>query len=162
MRAAGPHDEPAVTAVLKASYPRLMKEAYDEAVLTAALDAMTTANPTLIASGTYYVAESPIGQVVGCGGWSREAPGSGSVRNRVGHVRHFATDPAWTRLGIGRAIYAVCERDARAGGIKELTCYSSRNAVEFYAALGFDKVHPIDVPLGAGVVLPGVLMRRRV
>jgi N-acetylglutamate synthase-like GNAT family acetyltransferase len=162
IRVAEPADAEAVTALLKASYPVLMRQAYDEAILAAGLDAMTTANPKLLASGTYYLAESPIGRAVGCGGWTREAPGSSAVQSRVGHIRHFATDPAWAGLGIGRSIYAACEREARGAGVKEFTCYSSLNAAAFYAALGFENVGSIKVRLGAGVMLPGVLMRRRV
>ena len=160
IRVAGSGDAAAVTALLNESYPLLMSQAYDKATLAAALEVMTTANPKLLASGTFYLAESRVGQVVGCGGWTREAPGSGLVHGHVAHIRHFASHPAWIGQGIARSIFALCEREARLAGIKQLECYSSLNAVGFYGALGFDSVGPIDVRIGAGVTLPSVLMRR--
>ncbi|MGC1952071.1 MAG: hypothetical protein WA970_05770 [Gammaproteobacteria bacterium] len=65
IRVAGPGDAAAVTALLNESYPLLMSQAYDKATFAAALEVMTTANPKLLASGTFYLAESRVGQVVG-------------------------------------------------------------------------------------------------
>ncbi|MFZ0258023.1 MAG: GNAT family N-acetyltransferase [Gammaproteobacteria bacterium] len=162
IRVAGPSDAVAVTALLEASYPVLMSQAYDEAILTPALELMATANPSLLASGTYYLAESRIENLVGCGGWARETPGSSTVQSDVAHLRHFATHPAWTGRGIGRSIYAVCKREAHFAGIKQFECYSSLNAAGFYTALGFDNVGQIEVRIGAFLKLPGVLMRRTI
>lgn len=162
IRVAGLDDAAAVTALLEASYPVLMRPAYEEATLAAALALMTTANPELLASGSYYLAASHSGQVIGCGGWTRETPGSGTVRNQVAHIRHFATHPAWTGRGIGRSIYERCESEARRAAITEFECYSSLNAARFYAALGFATVGPIEVQIRAGVTLPSVLMRRQI
>ena len=52
---------------------------------------MTQANATLISARTYYLAVSDNGLVVGCGGWTRERPGSGEVEPALAHIRHFAT-----------------------------------------------------------------------
>jgi GNAT superfamily N-acetyltransferase len=99
--------------------------------------------------------------LVGCGGWNRERPGTGDVEPGTGHLRHFATHPAWTKRGIGRAIYARCEADARAAGIRVLECYASLNAEGFYAALGFERIRSITLDLAPGIGPPAVLMRRR-
>ena len=50
---------------------------------------MTRANPGLLASGTYYVAESRDSLIVGCGGWTRESPVDGGIEPGLGHIRHF-------------------------------------------------------------------------
>ena len=63
IRTAVPGDVGAVTALLEASYGSLLQGAYDDAVLRAALPAITTANPTLLASGHYYVAETERGRL---------------------------------------------------------------------------------------------------
>lgn len=52
VRVATPADEPAVNALLAASYPALMRESYEAAVLAAALPMITQANPALLSSGT--------------------------------------------------------------------------------------------------------------
>jgi N-acetylglutamate synthase-like GNAT family acetyltransferase len=150
-----------VTDVLCASYPTLMKSAYDPAMLGPALKLMTRANPKLLSSGTYYVAESESGVVVGCGGWTRKNPGGGNEVEAVGHIRHFGTHPDWTRRGIGSAIFQKCEEDARASGIREFECYSSLNAECFYSALGFKRIGILDIQMTPDVSLTSCHMRYR-
>ena len=161
IRVATPRDASAVGALLRESYPILMRPAYGEA-LSAVLDAMVRANPELLRSGSYYVAESEHGRIVGAGGWTRERPDDGAVESSCAHLRHFATHPHWCRHGVARRIYNLCEVRAREAGVRYLECYSSLNAVAFYAALGFESVARIDVPMGEGRNLAGVLMRRRI
>jgi N-acetylglutamate synthase-like GNAT family acetyltransferase len=161
-RIATPDDAVAVQALLQASYPVLMASAYDKAILDPALELMTKANRSLLASGTYYVAEARGGLVVGCGGWTRERPGSGELEAKLGHIRHFATHPAWTNRGIGRAIYQLCEAGARSAGVATFECHASLNGEGFYAALGFESVRRIDIEFAPHVALPCVLMRRQI
>lgn len=160
IRIAKPNDAAGVDALLQASYPQLMAPAYDAVLLAPALELMTKANALLLASGTYYVAEAAEGAIVGCGGWTSQRPGTGEVESGLGHLRHFGTHPQWTRRAIGRAIYAACEASARLEGVTAFQCYSSLNAEEFYAALGFERLCKIDLALTPEVSLPGVLMRR--
>src|SRR5947207_3769074 len=65
-----------VTALLEASYSRLLAEDYDPGVLAKALPLLIRANTELLAAGTFYVAQSETGQFVGCGGLSKWRPGS--------------------------------------------------------------------------------------
>jgi len=160
IRVAGPEHAVAVERLLQESYPTLMESSYDEESLAPALGLMTRANPSLLRSGTYYVAELSTGILVGCGGWTLERPGAGKVDAHVGHIRHFAVHPGWTRRGIGRAIYDLCERAARAAGVIAFECYSSLNAEEFYRALDFKRIREIDIELQPRVTLRAVLMRR--
>lgn len=160
IRVATPDDAAAVGELLASSYPVLMASAYEEKALAPALELMTRANPVLLSSGRFYVAATPAGLLVGCGGWSLEQPGTGTLEAGVGHLRHFATHPAWVGRGVGRAIYRSCEVAALSAGVLALECYSSLNAVPFYAALGFGRVRDVAVELRPGVVLPSVVMRR--
>jgi N-acetylglutamate synthase-like GNAT family acetyltransferase len=161
VRKADADDIATVSELLQASYPILMKSAYDSAVLDPALEQMTRANPKLLSSGTFYVAESEDGTAVGCGGWTREHPGGETAVEGVGHIRHFGTHPDWTRKGIGRAIFRRCEEDARASGIREFECYSSLNAECFYSALGFERIGVFDIQMGPDVSLTSCHMRYR-
>lgn len=160
LRVATPEDEAAVDALLQASYPDLLASAYDADVLADALPLFTRANPSLLSSGTYYLAESGGQKLVGCGGWTRERPGTGQVVAGLAHIRHFGTHAAWTGKGVGRGIYSLCEEHARAADIRRFECYSSLNGQGFYAALGFRTVRPIEVNLSPEVAVPGVLMER--
>lgn len=162
IRVATPDDAVGVEALLQASYPQLMATAYDPALLPPALELMTKANASLLASGTYYVAEAADASIVGCGGWTLQRPGTGEVEKGLGHLRHFGTHPQWIRRSIGRALYAACEGSARRAGVTTFECYSSLNAADFYAALGFELVCRVDLALGPQVSLPGLLMRRRI
>jgi N-acetylglutamate synthase-like GNAT family acetyltransferase len=88
---------------------------------------LTKPNPTLLASGTYYVAESAPGHLVGCGGWATKGPRSDVVVEREAHIRHFATHPAWVQRGIATSLLDRCFSDARLSGVRKLHCISSLN-----------------------------------
>lgn len=152
-------DEQAVTELLEASYPALMKAAYPPEMLTAILPAITKGNPTLLTSGTFYLAETTDQTIIGCGGWTKERPGSSEVQSEVGHIRHFATHPDWIKKAVGRSIYAQCEQEAKADGIKCFECYSSLNAVGFYAALGFQPIQEVEVPLSGDLKIKSMWMK---
>lgn len=162
VRVATLSDFAGVNALLQASYPILMKPAYDEVLLAPALKLMTRANPALLASGTFYIAEAQDESMVGCGGWTLERPGNDAVEAGLGHIRHFGTHPDWTNLGIGRAIYRLCETDARSARITSFECNASLNAEKFYSALGFESIRRMDCELNSSVMLPGVLMRCKI
>jgi GNAT superfamily N-acetyltransferase len=153
-------DNEAVGAVLAASYTNLLSAHYEAEPLARALPHMTQPNPTLLSSGTYYIAESTSGDPAGCGGWTRGRPGSGEIVEREAHIRHVATHPAWAKRGVGAALMARCFAEAKAAGIGALHCFSTLNAVDFYRANGFDVIGPIEVRLTAEVTLPSVHLRR--
>lgn len=158
VRAARPADAQAITAVLTSAYPGLMAADYDPAVLAAALPAMTRANPGLLASGTYHVQETSAGRIVSCGGWTREAPGTGETRDGVAHIRHFATHVDWIRQGLGTGIFQRCRQQARAAGIETFECLSTLGAEPFYTSLGFDVVERTETRIGGGMKLPTITM----
>jgi len=162
LRVAGPADAEAVTALLEASYPTLLAGGYAPDVLAATLPLMTKANPKLLASGTYYVAEVDGGSLAGCGGWTPEKPGSGEIVPGVGHIRHFGTHPDWTRRGIASALLVRCFEDAKARGVESMEAFATLSAEDFYRAHGFVAIGPIDVPMTKDVKLPSLWMRRAI
>lgn len=142
-----------VDALLARAYPRLLKLAYPPSILVTALPLISRAQPRLVASGTYYAALRD-GRIVGVGGWSRDR----GVAHR-GHVRHVATDDRVVRQGVGRAVLGHVLGQARAVGMAEMECWATRNAVPFYAAMGFAEEGPMEVPLQPGITFPAVCMR---
>lgn len=153
-------DTEAINALLQASYPVLLSNSYEPAILDLALPFVTKANPVLLRSGTYYLCSLPDGLLAGCGGWSLERPGTNVSEPGLAHIRHFATHADRCGRGIGRAIYDRCEREAKALGISEFECHASRNAEGFYRALGFRTVEPMQIPFSPGVLFPALLMKK--
>lgn len=158
VRVSTPDDSAPISSLLRASFPELMQTAYDPKFLKQVLPRITVPQPGLLKSGSYYVAESSDGAIIGCGGWTKERPGTGEIRTKVGHIRHFGVHPDWTRCGVGRALYARCELDARDTGISQFECYSSLNGEAFYSALGFRRLAQIDVDIFDQVRFPSVHM----
>ena len=137
IRIAAPADEVAIGALLARSYQTRMAPHYAPDVIESALPLMTKANPALLRSQTYYVAQTRGGALIGCGGWSIEEPGTGAIVSGVARMRHFATDPALTRRGIGRAIIERCIEQAEIRGVTRLTCFAALGSEDFYASCGF-------------------------
>ena len=160
IRVADLGDKQAVTDLLMACYPTLMREGYEQDVFEASLPGMTKANPVLLNSGTFFVAVINDDTVVGCGGWTEEEPGTTNKVEKLGHIRHFAVHPDWNGQSVGRSLYQACQTSATAQGIAEFQCYSSLGAEDFYEALGFSSRGVIEVPMAGGVMLPVVLMHR--
>jgi N-acetylglutamate synthase-like GNAT family acetyltransferase len=160
IRVATTEDTEAVSTLLAASYPALLAPGYDAQLLQRALPFVTRANPALLRSGTYYVADAGAGFLAGCGGWTLERPDkvSDPVDAALAHIRHVATHPGWVRRGIGRLLFDRIVRDARAAGVKRFQCYSTTVAEPFYRALGFTTVQPTGISFAPDLVFPGLLM----
>ena len=161
LRVAEPKDDTTISALLEASYTKLLAIGYEPDLMAKVLPLVTKANSQLLASGTYYVVQTQLGCVIGCGGWSKEQPGTGKIRRGEAHIRHFATHPDWTRQGVGRALLTRCLQDANAAAVRVLQCYSSVVAVDFYRASGFVVIRSIPMQLTSDISLPGILMRRK-
>jgi N-acetylglutamate synthase-like GNAT family acetyltransferase len=161
IRIAQPTDADAISSLLAACYSRILAACYDNDVLIRALPHFTKANPTLLVCGTYYVAESEAGGIVGCGGWTPEQPLTKDIVQGEAHVRHFATDPTEIRQGIGGTLLAHCINEARRNSVHTLHCYSTFYAEPFYQAAGFKTIKSIEFALSPGVTLPSLWMMRK-
>lgn len=137
----------AVDSLLRRSYGPLLRADYPPSTLVLALPAMARAQPRLLASGRYFLAETG-GEIVGAGGWSPEAPGGGRVTPGLGHVRHLATDARAVRRGVGRALIDRVFEQARAERVARLSCLSTLTAVPFYEALGFAALRRVTLHFG--------------
>lgn len=161
IRRAGRGDIAAVDALLARAYPRLLKADYPASVLVTALPLISRAQPALLMSGTYNVAEDAAGRILGAGGWTAAFPGDPRPAEAGrANVRHVVTDDRATRRGVGRAVLARILAEARAAGMVWMHCLSTRTAVPFYQAMGFTALGTVTVALAPGIDFPAVAMRR--
>jgi GNAT superfamily N-acetyltransferase len=158
VRPAAPADIGAVDALLARSYGPLLRADYPPSTLVLALPRMARAQPHLLGSGRYYLAEEE-GRLLGAGGWSPEPPGGGPVVPGLGHIRHVATDAHAVRRGVGRLVMERTMAEARGAGARRLSSLSTLTAVPFYEALGFRRVRPVTLRFG-GADFPAVEMER--
>ena len=159
IRIARPSDLAELDALFARAYPALLKADYPPSVLVTALPRISRAQPALLASGTYRVAEEG-GRIVAAGGWTAKAPGSVRAGRGLGSVRHVVTDPNHLRRGHARAILTECIEEARARGMIAMLAMSTRTAVPFYAALGFRALGEEEVMLDRAVPFPAERMVR--
>jgi GNAT superfamily N-acetyltransferase len=159
LRIATPADEAAVSALLHASYSELLAPDYAADLLQKLLPIIGKASPSLLASGTFFVAEDQRAMLLGCGGWTREIPGTRDITPQEAHIRHFATHPSAVRRGVGGALLQRCITEARDDGNALLCSMASLTAEPFYAAFGFRTLNYDVENMPAGLQMPGARMR---
>lgn len=159
LRRAVAADADRLAALYARAYGALLAPYYDADLLAKALPLLCRVNPALLESGRYFVISDESDETVGAGGWSWERPGGQAGTAGHAHLRHFAVDPARTRLGFGRGLFDCCLRDAT--GARAFECYSTYAAESFYRALGFTALGPMVVPMGPRLELPSLHMIRR-
>ncbi|KMW56325.1 acetyltransferase, GNAT family [Candidatus Rhodobacter oscarellae] len=154
IRCSEPYDLAPLDELFARSYPKLLKADYAPSVLVTALPLISKAQPALLRSGTYYVAETADGTLIGAGGWTR------GRRRGSADIRHVITDASQVRRGVGRAIVARVFEEARAAGVTALQCKSTRTAVPFYEAMGFKALDAFEMELRPGIHFPAIQMHR--
>ena len=188
IRQVRPEDEEALTDIMQTSFSSMLPKDYDVDILDKALPTIGTPRPDLLTCPTWYVAEHPTtGEVVGCGGWTKEMPrprssspspaisivegfndhssnAESAARPLTPHLRHFATDPKWARRGVGRALWnriwdEVCQTYCGPTSTA-MEVFSTLTAEPFYSSLGFEPIKRMTIPLSNGCPFPCVLMRR--
>jgi len=148
-------DTAAVDALLARTYPMLLKPDYPSDILDQALPIIIQARPELMTCGTYYVAQSEDGQIIGAGGWTPSR-----TRQGWGDIRHVVTDLDHLRKGVARAMMQRSFADSKVAGISSLECWATRTAAPFYRSCGFKTIGPMDVTLMGGVSFPAIKMVR--
>jgi predicted N-acetyltransferase YhbS len=159
IRTATPDDFDVLDDLIRRSYAMLDDGSYNREKIAAAMPAISHANPRLLASGTYFLAESD-GEVAGCGGWTMVKPGTEEVEEGVAHVRHFATHPAHQRKGVAKMLLERCIADAASAGVLRMKSQSTLPGEAFYASVGFRRLQVRDAEMAPGINLPVVDMER--
>jgi len=119
----------------------------------------------LIDDGTYFIVEI-LGDIAGCGGWSRRAtlyggdqsPGRSAVlldpQKDAARIRAMYTNPLHTRKGVGRLILSLSEAAARSEGFKRVELMASMAGEPLYRACGYEACdRVVDERGGVGVPL---------
>lgn len=147
-------DKESIELILAASYGTLLEGFYDANILASAMPFMSTAQPALLNSGTYYIAECD-GVAGACGGWTITVPGGKGIEDKeLAHIRHVATHPDHLRKGLARYIMKHCFAEAKAAGVLRLSCFSSLAAVPFYESVGFSKIKEKSVNFTPDIQFP--------
>ncbi|MEP5760122.1 MAG: GNAT family N-acetyltransferase [Litoreibacter sp.] len=117
VRATSNADFDAVDALLRASYPALLKADYSASILQAALPFISRAQPKLLACGTYYGIWTDEDGLVAAGGWTHDAPYGAGQELDTAHIRHVVTDYRMIRRAYGRALMTHIIGAARASEV---------------------------------------------
>ena len=144
---------------------------YTAAQIEAALETAWGVDSEVIGDGTYLVAEAA-GEIVACGGWSRRATlfgGDAQADRRsevldpgrdAARIRAFFVRPDWARRGIGRALLARSEAEARAHGFRAAELVATLPGERLYRALGYVGDRRVEYPLRDGITIEFVPMRK--
>jgi GNAT superfamily N-acetyltransferase len=171
---------PVLRSLIQASVRGLQAADYSPQQLESALETVYGVDSQLIEDGTYFAVEHrPSGGgsqrlvMVGCGGWSKRKTlyGGDVWRGREdtlldpqtdsARIRAFFVHPEWARRGIGTIILDACESAAAAAGFRRLEMGATLTGVPFYAAMGYQALENLEVPLTGGLSLPIVRMAKK-
>ena len=163
-------DRAAIEGLIEESARGLSRGDYSGRQIEAALAEVFGVDTSLILDGTYFVAEAG-GALIGCGGWSRRKTlfGGDQFRGRdageldpasePAKIRAFFVRPAHARKGVGRALLAACEAEARASGYRSLELMATLPGVRLYAACGYEAGERVGYEAG-GVLVEFVPMSK--
>ena len=165
-------DRDAIQELIAASARGLSQTDYSNRQIESAITNVFGVDTSLIADGTYFVAEHG-GALVGCGGWSKRKTLFGgdqfATRDTTeldpqtdpAKIRAFFVHPEWARKGLAHAILSRCEAEARAAGFHSLELMATLPGVKFYLACGYEESEQFDYEMASGVTLPLVPMAKK-
>lgn len=176
IRLATHHDVAPLRTLIEHSVRTLQAADYTPEQREAALIQVFGTDRSLIDDGTYFVVEaisaSGARWLAGCGGWSKRKTLFGSdhaagrnddlldPREEAAKIRAFFVDPKWARRGLGTMILDACENAARAAGFHSFEMGATLTGVKLFGARGYSEIERITVPLGEGLALPVVRMKK--
>ncbi len=164
IRAATASDIPALERLIAMSARALGRGFYTDDEIEAAITHVYGVDTTLIADGSYLVAEIE-GALAGCGGWSRRATLFGGDRyadrapdlldpaRDAARIRAFFVAPGCERRGVATALLQRCEAAAAAAGFGCAALMATRPGVPFYAAHGYRSGATVTVDAGGTAVV---------
>lgn len=169
-RKARADDIPALAAMHRASLFALGGRHYGPAVLEGMLADIPTADPALIADGTYSLCECA-GEIVASGGWTFRRPcyedtataeASGAAPAApAATIRAVFTHPGYARRGLARTIMELVETEAAIlGGAERLELCATLSGVPLYERLGYSRIAPVRIGLSNGATLEGWRMEK--
>jgi len=164
-------DVASIERLIVASARGLSRGYYSDLQIEAAIAHVFGVDTMLIEDGTYFIAEAS-GAIAACGGWSRRrtlfggdqygARDSGFLDPAcdAARIRAFFVHPEGTRRGIGRALLARSEMEAREAGYKTAELMSTLPGVSFYESSGYIPGVRTTFTVGDNVEIEFVPMRK--
>jgi GNAT superfamily N-acetyltransferase len=176
LRVATMSDVQSLNALIAASARELSAGFYAPQQIEALIVHVFGVDTQLIDDGTYYVIddEDRPHEPVAAGGWSSRRTLYGGDQAKSGEdtrlnpasdaarIRAFFVHPQFARRGLGRQLYAECERAARVAGFRRMELMATLPGVPLYSALGFVAIEPTSVRLAGDVDVPLVRMERAI
>ncbi len=165
-------DRPAISALIKDSARGLSRTDYSDAQIEGAIATVFGVDTSLVIDGTYFVAES-VGELIGCGGWSKRTTLFGGdqyssrdareldPQTEPAKIRAFFIHPGHARQGIARAILENCEREARSSGFQSIELMSTLPGIKLYRACGYEGDERVELEVGEGLTIGLVPMQKR-
>jgi len=146
-RLATPADLPALRTLIPESVRALSTTFYTESIIESAIQNIFGVDTTLIADGTYFVAECESTSVIcGCGGWSKRRTLFGGDQHKseedplldprtdAARIRAFFVAPACARRGIGALLMQTCATAAFNAGFRQLELMATLPGVPLFGA----------------------------
>jgi GNAT superfamily N-acetyltransferase len=171
LRLARLEDIPALDILIPQSV-RALQTQYTETQREAAIGTMFGVDRQLIEDQTYFVAETPEGEIIACGGWSKRQTKCGSSAGRsepdplidpktdAARIRAFFIHPNWARRGIGTAILKASEAALLAAGFTRAEIAATLTGEALYVSAGYIVTERLDIPLANGLPLPCVRLAK--
>jgi GNAT superfamily N-acetyltransferase len=172
LRTATHGDRAALQTLIARSARALGARDYRPEQIEAALQGAFGVDSQLIDDGTYFVAETRDGELIGCGGWSRRRTLFGGdshaernaaeldPRTDAARIRAFFVDPGHARRGIGSLLLDHCENQARAHGYLQVELMATLPGAKLYAARGYIGAPLVRFDVGSGESIEFIPMRK--
>lgn len=164
VRAATHADIPQLNILIETSARALGEGYYSEAETEAAIAYVFGVDSDLVDDGTYLLAESAEGGLLGCGGWSRRRTlfgGDNFAERETGfldpaeeaaRIRAFFVAPEAARRGVASRLLDQCEERAAKAGFRRMALMATLPGVPFYEARGYIAGEPIEQRCGDTLV----------
>jgi len=173
LRKANRDDLESIERLIAASVRGLSRDDYSAQQIELSVKSVFGVDLELIEDGTYFVAETPEGELAGCGGWSKrktlygashyeKSRESGELdpKTDAAKIRAFFINPNFARRGVGTAILAACEDEARSFGFTSAEMMSTLPGVRLYSARGYTGDERVPIPVGEGVEIDCIRMKK--
>jgi GNAT superfamily N-acetyltransferase len=165
-------ERPSIERLIARSVRELCKHDYSPAQLDAALGSAFGVDSQLVEDGTYFVVEEASSPIA-AGGWSfrrtlfgadarpERAPEPLDPAFDAARIRAFFVAPEHARRGLGRQLLGRCEAAALAWGFQSAELAATLTGERLYRAMGYLPLGRFSHPLGAGLTIDFVSMRKR-
>jgi GNAT superfamily N-acetyltransferase len=160
-----------IAALIARSVRELCREDYSGVQIEAALGDAFGVDSQLIIDRTYFVVEHE-GELAAAGGWSfrrtlfgadarpDRAPEALDPARDAAKIRAFFVAPALARRGIGRALLARCEGEAKLQGFRVAELAATLTGQRLYGPLGYQSVRRFSHVLASGVAIDFIAMQK--